>query len=105
MAISWIWKFLHVFSTIVWSALTSGCWLRFLCCWCWCCCWFSGRSWCCGSEEKLHKVSLLFEFLLTEFFELGDLGLGFVTHDTTSPVFADLFESVVVVSLYAFNEF
>jgi len=57
------------------------------------------------SEEKLHKVSFLFKFLLTEFFDLCDLGLGFVTHDTTSPVFADLFESVVVVGLYGFNEF
>merc|ERR1712126_282896 len=43
MAISWIWKFLHVFSTIIWSALTSGCWLRFLCCW----------SWSCGSNEPV----------------------------------------------------
>merc|ERR1712136_211142 len=48
MAISWIWKFLHVLSTIVWSALTSGCWLRFLCC-----NWFSGRSWSRGSSKPV----------------------------------------------------
>merc|ERR1719422_1779546 len=56
MAISWIWKFLHVFSTIVWSAFTSGCWLGFLCCWCWCCLWFSRRSWSCGSNEQSPQM-------------------------------------------------